>query len=81
MTLSGWLQVAVLFVAVLAVTKPLGLCMARVFRGERTWLSPVLRPIKKAIYRASGVDERREQGWLQYAICPQPNVCCHGFRA
>jgi hypothetical protein len=48
--------------SLLAVTKPLGLCMARVFTGERTWLSPVLRPIKKGIYRASGVDERREQG-------------------
>jgi K+-transporting ATPase ATPase A chain len=42
--------------------------MARVFTGERTWLSPVLRPIEKAIYRASGIDETREQRWLQYAI-------------
>jgi K+-transporting ATPase ATPase A chain len=68
MTLTGWLQIAVLFVAVLAVTKPLGLYMARVFTGERTWLSPLLRPIEKAIYRASGIDETREQRWLQYAI-------------
>jgi K+-transporting ATPase ATPase A chain len=68
MTLGGWLQIAVLFLAVLAVTKPLGLYMARVFTGESTWLSPVLRPVEKVIYRAAGIDETREQRWLQYAI-------------
>ncbi len=68
MTLTGWLQIAVLFAAVLAITKPLGLYMARVFTGERTWLSPVLRPVEKGIYRAAGIDETREQGWLQYAV-------------
>jgi K+-transporting ATPase ATPase A chain len=68
MTLSGWIQIAVLFIAVLAITKALGLYMFKVFSGERTWVSPVLVPVERAIYRVSGVDETKEQGWLAYAI-------------
>ena len=68
MTLSGWIQIAVLFIAVLAITKPLGLYMFKVFSGERTWVSPVLVPVERAIYRVSGVDETKEQSWLAYAI-------------
>ena len=68
MTLSGWIQIAVLFLAVVAVTKPLGLYMFKVFSGERTWVSPVLVPVERAIYRVSGVDETKEQGWFGYAV-------------
>ena len=68
MTFSGWIQIAILFLIVLALVKPLGLYMAKVFSGERTWLSPVVRPVERVIYRASGVDETREQGWLTYAV-------------
>ena len=68
MTLAGWVQIAVLFLAVLLVTKPLGLYMYKVFAGERTWLSPVLRPVEAGIYRVSGVDDTKEQGWLRYGI-------------
>jgi K+-transporting ATPase ATPase A chain len=62
-TISGWIQIAILFLIVLALVKPLGLYMAKVFAGELTWLSPVLRPVERVIYRVSGVDETREQSW------------------
>ena len=68
MTFSGWIQIAILFLIVLALVKPLGLYMAKVFAGERTGLSPVLRPVERVIYRVSGVDETREQSWLVYAV-------------
>jgi K+-transporting ATPase ATPase A chain len=68
MTVNGWIQIAILFIAVVLVTKPLGLYMFKVFSGERTWLSPVLRPVERATYRLCGVDETKEQGWLSYAI-------------
>ena len=48
--------------------KPLGGYMTRVFSGERTLLSPVLKPIERLLYRAGGVDETREQSWVTYAI-------------
>jgi K+-transporting ATPase ATPase A chain len=67
-TVSGWIQIAVLFLLVLALVKPLGLYMFKVFTGERTWLSPVLRPVERAIYRVSGVDETHEQSWVTYAV-------------
>ncbi len=52
----------------IALVKPLGWYMTRVFSGERTFLSPVLRPIEVALYWLSGVDEKREQHWLSYAV-------------
>jgi len=67
-TISGWIQIAILFLIVLALVKPLGFYMFKVFTGERTWLSPVLRPVERAIYRVSGVDETREQSWLTYGV-------------
>ncbi len=42
--------------------------MASVFEGERTLLTPVLRPVETALYGISGVDEKREQGWLTYTV-------------
>jgi K+-transporting ATPase ATPase A chain len=68
MTVNGWVQVLILFGLVLAAAKPLGLYMYKVFSGERTWLSPVLRPVERGLYRISGIDETKEQGWLAYAI-------------
>ncbi|MCK0197824.1 potassium-transporting ATPase subunit KdpA [Ancylobacter sp. 6x-1] len=68
MTFIGWLQIAALFLAVLAAVKPLGLHMVRVFTGERTFLSPLLRPVEAGFYRLAGVDERKEQGWLAYTL-------------
>ncbi|MEH0074962.1 potassium-transporting ATPase subunit KdpA [Pannonibacter sp. Pt2] len=68
MTLSGWLQIGLFFLAVLAIIKPLGLYMAHVFSGKRTWLSPVLGPIESGFYKAAGIDPQREQGWLSYTL-------------
>lgn len=66
MSVQGIVQIA-LYVAILfAVTKPLGLYMARVFEGERTFLSPVLEPVEPVIYRIAGVDPSVEHKWSTY---------------
>ena len=68
MTVIGWLQIILFCVIIVALAKPLGWYMTRVFHGERTFLSPVLRPIETGIYWFSGVDEKREQHWLTYTV-------------
>src|ERR1700726_1723279 len=68
MTTNGWLQIALFCVIIVALTRPFGGYMTRVFAGERTWLGPVLRPIERVIYRLCGVDETVEQHWLVYAV-------------
>ncbi|MDF0492560.1 MULTISPECIES: potassium-transporting ATPase subunit KdpA [Bradyrhizobium] len=68
MTVIGWFQIILYCAIVVALTKPLGWYMTRVFNGERTFLSPVLRPIEAGIYWISGVDEKREQHWLTYTV-------------
>ena len=68
MTLNGWLQIALYLLAILLVTKPLGVYMARVFNRERTFLDPVLRPIERLLYRITLVDENHEMRWTEYAI-------------
>ena len=67
MTLNGWLQILFFFLIILAVTKPLGVFMAHVFNREKTFLDPVLRPIERLIYKLTGVDEKREMRWTEYA--------------
>jgi K+-transporting ATPase ATPase A chain len=67
MTLNGWLQIVVFLALIFAITKPLGVFMARVFAGEKTFLDPVLRPIERLIYRVTGVDESHEMRWTEYA--------------
>lgn len=68
MNLAGWLQFAVFFLIVLALTKPLGTYMARVFEGEGTWLSRLFVPVERVIYRACGVDPAKEMTWYVYAF-------------
>jgi K+-transporting ATPase ATPase A chain len=68
MSLIGWLQIGLLFLIVLLLIKPLGLFMAKVFSGERTFLSPVLGPVERGFYSLAGVDPKKEQGWLAYAF-------------
>jgi potassium-transporting ATPase potassium-binding subunit len=68
MTLVGWIQILLYCAIVVALVKPLGWYMTRVFNGERTFLSPVLRPVEAALYWAGGVDEKQEQHWLIYTI-------------
>ncbi len=68
MTIIGWIQILLYCAVVAALVKPLGGYMTRVFNGERTFLSPVLRPVEAALYWAGGVDKTREQHWLSYTI-------------
>ena len=67
MTPNGLLQIGVFFLAILALTKPLGAFMARVFEGGRTWLHPVLQPLERLIYKLCGIKEEQEQRWTGYA--------------
>jgi K+-transporting ATPase ATPase A chain len=67
MTLLGISQIVVFFLIVLALTKPVGVFMYRVFEGQRTFLHPVLRPIERSIYWLGGVKEGVEQTWVRYA--------------
>jgi K+-transporting ATPase ATPase A chain len=67
MTLNGWLQIVVFLALIFAITKPLGVFMARVFAREKTLLDPVLRPIERLIYRITDVDESHEMRWTEYA--------------
>ena len=68
MTSNGWLQIALFGVIVIAITRPFGGYMTRVFAGERTFLSAVLRPLKRLVYWCCGVDETEEQSWRTYAV-------------
>lgn len=68
MTLIGWMQIALYCAIIIALVKPLGAYLTRVFNGERTFLSPLLRPIEASLYRMAGIDEKREQDWLTYTI-------------
>jgi K+-transporting ATPase ATPase A chain len=68
MTLNGWFQIALFCAVVVALAKPLGGYMTRVFAGERTVLSPVLAPVERGLYRAAGIDAAQEQHWLAYAL-------------
>ena len=67
MTINGWVQIAIFLALVLAVTKPLGVFMTRVFNRERTFLDPVMRPVERLLYRLTGVDESHEMRWTEYA--------------
>jgi len=68
MTISGWVQIALFSVIVILITRPLGGYMTRVFAGERTFLSPIFRPVERVVYWCCGVDEKEEQHWLTYAV-------------
>jgi len=68
MTLIGWLEILLYCAIIVALVKPLGGYMTRVFNGERTILSHILQPVEAALYRVGGLDERREQDWLTYTV-------------
>jgi K+-transporting ATPase ATPase A chain len=68
MTIIGWAQIALVLVAVMAAAVPLSDYIARVLGGERTFLSPALTPVERAIYKLSGVDPTREQSWFAYTM-------------
>src|ERR1700687_2588155 len=68
MSANGWFQIGFFFLVLFLITKPLGVFLARLFSGERTFLDPVLRPVEKLIYRLTGVDEKHEMRWTEYAV-------------
>ena len=68
MTLIGWFQILLFLGAILALTKPFGTFMYRVFEGEKTWLTPILRPVERVIYKIGGVREDEEMPWTTYTV-------------
>lgn len=68
MTLNGWVQIAIFFVILTLLTRPVGGFMTRIFTGERTWLTVALGPVERFAYRLGGIDPQKEQHWLSYAF-------------
>ena len=68
MTAIGFIQIALYCVVVTLLVKPFGFYMTRVFNGERTFLSPLLRPVERVIYSLSRVNEHEEQSWVGYGL-------------
>src|ERR1700722_9154992 len=68
MTANGWLQFAIFCALLLATVRPVGLYLARVLEGQRTWLDVVLRPVERLIYRLAGVQAEHEMNWREYAF-------------
>ena len=68
MTANGWFQIVLFLAVILAITKPLGVFMARVFSGERTFLDPLVRPVERLLYRVTGIDDKHEMRWTEYAF-------------
>jgi potassium-transporting ATPase potassium-binding subunit len=68
MTANGWFQIFVFLAAIFAVAKPLGIYMTRVYSSEKTFFDPLARPVERLLYRVTGVDEKREMRWTEYAI-------------
>jgi K+-transporting ATPase ATPase A chain len=67
MSANGWLQFAIFSAILLASVRPVGIYLARVLEGERTWLDPVLRPIERLIYKLCGIHADKEMNWREYA--------------
>ena len=67
MTANGWLQIAIFFALILVCVKPLGSFIATIIEGRRNFLTPVLGPVERLIYRICGVNETEEQHWTRYA--------------
>jgi potassium-transporting ATPase potassium-binding subunit len=68
MTTIGWLQIIFYFVVLILLVKPLGWYMAKVYQGERTFMSPLMAPVERFIYRLAGVDPATEMDWKVYAV-------------
>jgi K+-transporting ATPase ATPase A chain len=68
MSVNGWLQFAIFCLVLLATVRPVGIYIARVIEGERTWLDPIFRPIERILYRICGINAKDEMNWRQYAF-------------
>jgi K+-transporting ATPase ATPase A chain len=73
MNLAGWSEIIVTLGLILGFGWPLGLYLARVWQGERTWLDPVLKPVERVIYAICGVKRDSSQNWLGYARASWPS--------
>src|SRR5580765_2219774 len=68
MTENGWFQIGFFLLVIFLVTKPVGVFMARVFNREKTFLDAIFRPVERLMYRLTGIDEKREMRWTEYAV-------------
>jgi K+-transporting ATPase ATPase A chain len=68
MTANGWFQIGFFLLVIFLITKPVGVFLARVFSGEKTLFDPILRPVERLIYRLTGIDEKHEMRWTEYAV-------------
>lgn len=68
MSANGWLQFAIYCIILLATVRPVGIYLARVLEGERTWLDPVLRPFERLIYKVCAIRADKEMNWREYAF-------------
>jgi len=68
MTVIGWFQIILFLGLVLALTKPFGTFMYKVFEGQKTWLTPIVRPVERLIYKVGGVKEDEEMPWTTYTL-------------
>src|SRR5450756_132065 len=68
MSANGWFQIGFFLLVIFLITKPLGGFLAQVFSGEKTFLDRVLRPVERLIYRLTGIDEKHEMRWTEYAV-------------
>src|ERR1700738_130379 len=67
MTANGWFQIGLYLLVIFLLTKPIGVFMTRVFNREKTFLDPIFRPVERLVYRLTGVDEKHEMRWTEYA--------------
>lgn len=65
---NDFIQLIVFFVVLFALAIPLGLYMAKVFQGEKTFLDPIMGPLEAFIYRICGIDAQKEMNWWEYAL-------------
>jgi potassium-transporting ATPase potassium-binding subunit len=68
MTANGWLQILLFAAVILAITKPMGVLMYRIYEDERRPLPRLLGPLERLLMRMSGVNPKREQTWVQYTV-------------
>jgi potassium-transporting ATPase potassium-binding subunit len=68
MTQNGWFQIGLYLFIIFLITKPVGIFMTKVFNRERTFLDPILRPVERLVYRLTGIHEKHEMRWTEYAV-------------
>ena len=68
MSFNGWVQIAIFVAIIIAITPSIGGFLAGIAEGRRNFLTPVLGPVERGIYRLAGIDPAREQSWIGYAV-------------